>query len=547
MSPTSRNVPFVSEEKVLAQLQRLLEAGEYAGNIVPYLDGFDSDRAWKMRKELINAFVKHIKAVNDRDGSDPIYGQNLTNWTREMKKEFFDSMAEGLIGLDSDRAWEMREKILDIGAEGVRAAKILADPRALGFAELMRYRLMGSVAVGLSGVDSERAWQMREMFISADERLVYPDGDLTLGCPMYVDKGYIAKGLAGLDSERAWEMRKELIDAGAASDRVIKGLTGLDSDRAWEMRDEDTYAGDEIAVAMSVTGLDSERAWQVREKFLGAARAFWKEFRPETVGPDGDDEADHYYQLTSEVANSLAGLDSERALEMKKTILEFTIIEKSELYVRLQREIYGNETRKIFPRSYVVYDLETTGLDPMKDEAIEIGALLVKDGENPILNKWLLKPSIPIPPEITNITGITQDDVDRFGRDPDECWREFVKFTGIDQSVPLYPLVGHNIICYDNIITQRAIKKIGLSLANVKFIDTAAMYKGNKMGVSRKDDESHESYAKRILETRIFGLKYKLELVYCELGGLMDDIKAHNAGGDVQMTNFVYQKLAGLT
>lgn len=200
--------------------------------------------------------------------------------------------------------------------------------------------------------------------------------------------------------------------------------------------------------------------------------------------------------------------------------------------------------RNSFPRTYVVYDLETTGLDPTKDEAVEIGALLVREGEEPIFEKWTLKPSIPVPVEASNIHGITQDDVERFGCDPFKCWKEFAEFTGINQSVPPYPLVGHNIVTYDNIITQRAVKGMGLSLANVRFIDTAAIYKGGKMNVLQGRGESHEAYAKRILEAKIFGLKYKLELVYHELGGLMDNAKAHRAEGDVRMTDFVYRKMA---
>jgi DNA polymerase III epsilon subunit-like protein len=199
-----------------------------------------------------------------------------------------------------------------------------------------------------------------------------------------------------------------------------------------------------------------------------------------------------------------------------------------------------------FPQTYVIYDLETTGLDPMNDEAIEIGALLVREGEDPILKTWLLRSSIFITPEITRITGITQDNIDRFGRDPVECWKEFAKFTGIDTSVSAYHLIGHNIIGFDNAFTQRALEKIGLSLINVRCIDTAAIFKGGKMNELRKPGESHKAYAKRILGTKVPGLKYNLQLAYTELGGSMDDIKAHRVEGDVRMTDFVYKSLINL-
>lgn len=220
----------------------------------------------------------------------------------------------------------------------------------------------------------------------------------------------------------------------------------------------------------------------------------------------------------------------------------FSLEEKYSLEKIAHEDVKLND----FPRTYVIYDLETTGLDPTKDEAVEIGALLVKEGEEPIFEHWILKPSIPVPVEASDIHGITQDDTERYGRDPIKCWREFAKFTGIDQPVPPYPFVGHNIVSYDNIITNRAIRDISLSLANVKSIDTAAIFKGGKMNESRKPGESHETYAKRILETKVPGLKYNLQLAYTELGGSMDNIKAHRVEGDVRMTNFVYQSLVHL-
>ena len=78
-----------------------------------------------------------------------------------------------------------------------------------------------SIAQGLAGCDSDRAWNMRDEFIQSGVR-----------------KGSIALGLAGLDSARAWTMRDELIQSGVGEDYIALGLAGLDSDRAWKMRDE---------------------------------------------------------------------------------------------------------------------------------------------------------------------------------------------------------------------------------------------------------------------------------------------------------------------
>jgi len=73
------------------------------------------------------------------------------------------------------------------------------------------------------------------------------------------------------------------------------------------------------------------------------------------------------------------------------------------------------------------FDLETTGLNPFKDEIIEV-AVLNNDG-----NKYssLVKPKKRITPFITNITSITNDMVEE---QPDEetILKRFVEFIKAD-------------------------------------------------------------------------------------------------------------------
>lgn len=59
----------------------------------------------------------------------------------------------------------------------------------------------------------------------------------------------------------------------------------------------------------------------------------------------------------------------------------------------------------------IAFDIESTGLDVNNDEIIEIGAVKLKEGE--VIDKYssLVKPSIPIPADITHLTGIHPDDV----------------------------------------------------------------------------------------------------------------------------------------
>jgi len=58
-------------------------------------------------------------------------------------------------------------------------------------------------------------------------------------------------------------------------------------------------------------------------------------------------------------------------------------------------------------KSFVVFDLETTGLDSKTNEIIEIGAVKIAGGKIVSTFSTFIKPSVSIPDEITDLTGIT--------------------------------------------------------------------------------------------------------------------------------------------
>ena len=91
---------------------------------------------------------------------------------------------------------------------------------------------------------------------------------------------------------------------------------------------------------------------------------------------------------------------------------------------------------------YVVFDLETTGMSPDKDEIVEISAIKVKDGE--IVDEFssLVNPGMPIPAGASSVNGITDDMVaDAPGFE--EVFELFLEFIGEEV------LVGHNIAGFD--------------------------------------------------------------------------------------------------
>lgn len=68
------------------------------------------------------------------------------------------------------------------------------------------------------------------------------------------------------------------------------------------------------------------------------------------------------------------------------------------------------ETSKdLINKTYVVFDLETTGTDPGKDSIVEVGAVKVVAGKITESFNCLVNPERPIPPAASQVNGITDD------------------------------------------------------------------------------------------------------------------------------------------
>ena len=156
---------------------------------------------------------------------------------------------------------------------------------------------------------------------------------------------------------------------------------------------------------------------------------------------------------------------------------------------------------------YVVFDLETTGLDPHVNEIIEIGAVKISSGKKIEEFHSLVKPEHGVSKESSEITGITMEmlkDKPSLG----EVLPKFLEF--IDDSV----LVAHNAN-FDYRFIRYWIKKLTGKNWECCYIDTLAL-------------------SKTLLNMK----SYSLDKIVEELG--LGDFKHHRALDDAKMTSKIF-------
>lgn len=132
-----------------------------------------------------------------------------------------------------------------------------------------------------------------------------------------------------------------------------------------------------------------------------------------------------------------------------------------------------------FPDSYVVIDIETTGLDPRFDEIIELAGLKYEHGKETDAFESLVKPEIEVDDFITELTGITNEMLED-APSIAEVLPKFIDFIGSNI------VIGHNVNFDINFIYDNA-EQLGLPAFSNDFVDT--------MRISRrlyKDMENHK-------------------------------------------------------
>ncbi len=118
-------------------------------------------------------------------------------------------------------------------------------------------------------------------------------------------------------------------------------------------------------------------------------------------------------------------------------------------------------------KGIIAVDVETTGISPEHNRIIEIGAFRPETGE---VFRTLINPGRPLPENITELTGITDEMLfDAPGEE--ETVKEFLHFLGDDVI-----LLGHNI-SFDHSFLVQAIRRCNLPEPAFFGIDTLRIAK----------------------------------------------------------------------
>lgn len=157
----------------------------------------------------------------------------------------------------------------------------------------------------------------------------------------------------------------------------------------------------------------------------------------------------------------------------------------------LSKEIV-NKIAKRLNKPLVIFDLETTGPDPMKDEVVQLAGIRINpDGSYKEL-EFTCKPSIPIEEGAAKVHGITNEmvatlpDFSKFALDISNLFR------GVD-------VAGYNINRFDVRILDRMMEKSGYPdfFRESKIYDAYLVYAKH---CSRKLADAVRYYANEVLE-----------------------------------------------
>lgn len=201
-----------------------------------------------------------------------------------------------------------------------------------------------------------------------------------------------------------------------------------------------------------------------------------------------------------------------------------------------------------FPKSYVVFDTETSGTDPVKDKILQYGLAIVREGKLVDTFSILVnRTDVQISPGAQAVHGISNEKMAAEGCDPQQAFEEMLQtFEAYRKAGQMF--VGHNIIAFDAPLFEQEARVRGVSFkfGDNEILDTGTIVKAAQLGMYIDDRDSIRSWARKVTEVRRKGLYWSLDR-YCfdtfklaEFGLRKDE--AHDAGYDCKLTHYLFRR-----
>ncbi len=181
---------------------------------------------------------------------------------------------------------------------------------------------------------------------------------------------------------------------------------------------------------------------------------------------------------------------------------------------RNSKAIYNPATAvEILQDTYVLFDLETTGLSPVYDDIIEFGAVKVENGQVVDRRQFFVRPGRKISPDSVALTGIT-DEMVASAKPEKEAILDIAEYLGS------YTLIAHNAN-FDITFVNEKLEKYGHPLLSNPVIDS--MVVGRIVHPDAK--------------------RYRLENVAVRYGIEYDSVVAHRADYDAEVLAKAWMKM----
>lgn len=138
-----------------------------------------------------------------------------------------------------------------------------------------------------------------------------------------------------------------------------------------------------------------------------------------------------------------------------------------------------SEKNSTYSESYIVMDIETTGLDPERDWITQIACILVKNGKiTDTFNQYiLLEKEVEFPKSIQELTGISIELLNQKGEARFKVLSECKNF------LRNYPIVFHNAE-FDLSFLKKEFKEVNIEIGFSTVIDTLKLARNKKIEIS---------------------------------------------------------------